>query len=806
MLTKGAIGNLINRYKAVLTKCNLINVFGSLAVASMLVAGSAGVAEAEDYTHTNGETYKIAESPVQDLDENSLDGWVWKEISGKNKGSACNVENDIYIKNSLFIKNSSKKNGGAVYLDNGTFTFENIEFDNNTSGDGGAIYIKDGKINIEDCTFTNNAANGNGGAIYIHGFTHPTEYKVIIKDCTFTNNSSINQYGFGGAIYNVGHLDFEGSNIFSDNKMVSSSNDISNEGTIKVLSGASISLDGGYTGTGTIIFEDGSTFIVEDASKIIKGSVASLLLDGAGIVDKTGRLIVQDGAKLKLNKVAVDTTYQIADNFKGIYSNYTTNDQGSVIVEDSAKITDDALTAGWNGSDLISDTHLLVDAKTKVVENADGSYGVIVEVKEATVNSSGEGGSEEGDTPTSGVASILPGVAAGNALTALVKAGIDVNSEVMGVRFLSRATDTDYLSGGATPQTFTMARAVLAPSAPADEAALREFSVKLINEVFEASVTAGVQNTALRLSDAASENVLHHLSLGNFDSGNSIHADGTDFWATPMYGNTYTSGMSASGASVRGNYGGIAFGADTQVGEVLGGKVRVGAALNGGGGKSETKGTATSTQNDYNFGGINLYAGWNKGNLNVIANLGYGIGDNEVTMALPASMEMGSAKADVDTSVITADLRAEYQLNTNWLDILPHAGVRYTALRTDSHDLKINGSVLNSVEADTQHIVQFPIGVTVSKNFDAWGWNVKPQADVSFIPAVGDKDMNTKVRFSGVDAVDSIDTRIMDGSSWAGMVGVKAEKGNLSFGLNYGIQASSHETDQKVQATIGWKF
>ncbi|WP_458399985.1 beta strand repeat-containing protein, partial [Mailhella sp.] len=46
MLTKGAIGNLINRYKAVLKKCNLINTFGSLAVASMLVLGGAGVAGA----------------------------------------------------------------------------------------------------------------------------------------------------------------------------------------------------------------------------------------------------------------------------------------------------------------------------------------------------------------------------------------------------------------------------------------------------------------------------------------------------------------------------------------------------------------------------------------------------------------------------------------------------------------------------------------------------------------------------------------------------------------------------------------
>ena len=37
MLTKGAIGNLANRYRAVLKKCNLINTFGSLAVASMLL-------------------------------------------------------------------------------------------------------------------------------------------------------------------------------------------------------------------------------------------------------------------------------------------------------------------------------------------------------------------------------------------------------------------------------------------------------------------------------------------------------------------------------------------------------------------------------------------------------------------------------------------------------------------------------------------------------------------------------------------------------------------------------------------------
>ena len=47
-LTKGAIGNLINRYKAVLKKCHLMNTFGSLAVAGMLVMGGAGMAVAEN--------------------------------------------------------------------------------------------------------------------------------------------------------------------------------------------------------------------------------------------------------------------------------------------------------------------------------------------------------------------------------------------------------------------------------------------------------------------------------------------------------------------------------------------------------------------------------------------------------------------------------------------------------------------------------------------------------------------------------------------------------------------------------------
>ena len=60
--------------------------------------------------------------------------------------------------------------------------------------------------------------------------------------------------------------------------------------------------------------------------------------------------------------------------------------------------------------------------------------------------------------------------------------------------------------------------------------------------------------------------------------------------------------------------------------------------------------------------------------------------------------------------------------------------------------------------------------------------------------------------YAGIGALDSVNTRIMDSTSFAGTLGVQAEKGNLALGLNYGVQTSRHETDQNVSLGISWKF
>ena len=86
-LTKGAIGNLINRYKAVLKKCHLMNTFGSLAVAGMLVMGGAGVAAgaANDVALEGENTYDSTQTPTVN---HLMGGWLVNtpETAGNAKG------------------------------------------------------------------------------------------------------------------------------------------------------------------------------------------------------------------------------------------------------------------------------------------------------------------------------------------------------------------------------------------------------------------------------------------------------------------------------------------------------------------------------------------------------------------------------------------------------------------------------------------------------------------------------------------------------------------------------------------------
>ncbi len=236
MLTKGAIGNLINRYRAVLDKCRLLNVFGSLAVAGMLVMGGAGVAGAESYKW------------IQNYDE--LEAF-------KSSGATFGIK-DIYTYGGVF----------AGYGKNVIFDFDGFTFSSNSATtSGGAILFNQTSNTINKSTFDKNTSTAYGGALYIDAS------ESEISETNFSNNEVNNKYGrtYGGAIA------FENSSIEINNSYFSENKQIG--------SGA----DGGLGGGGAIWGGEASSIEIingEFNKNTATGSGGAIRLDGGNLTIK----------------------------------------------------------------------------------------------------------------------------------------------------------------------------------------------------------------------------------------------------------------------------------------------------------------------------------------------------------------------------------------------------------------------------------------------------------------------------------------------------------------------------------------
>lgn len=924
MQTKKAIGNLLNRYRAVLKKCHLLNTFGTLALASAFILGGAASAMSGVVQDTfNNKTQSLTGVTVSEYlgiigFSPKITDTTFKEASlkqgehiynagGKEHDKAaygggvvyfCQAPGVTTITNSSFngntVENDSLDATAGAFFDKGTtIDLNNVAFTRNKaavkSADamawGGAIYadaaindevgVKEAILNFnvtKDMTYSGNTIEVQNTSTWVDGYGAISKssggFLVLDRNSTANFNVSDGATLTIGAEDASGHMDSIASSLAIDeaSKVKSSTlvkkgggtltvnsqlndfyghvavqegtmnvtkdwdvkNDISVSGGTLNLANASlvkvpdieyigtdgktkktltsdktpagrINISGGTVNADSLTVGEKSSvdmtggelnmknsLTLNGAMTLSGGAAATVAMpDKGGVSAGSGESLIALGqpitlgnsAKLHVGTVSGDATAAFGSDSilvvnGGVSSqNAMINGSGNLSVGDGAQLyvtdakanTKYIITKGLSQDSYWSNANLMANRLIKGTVSEEGDQVVVT-------------------TEVQDVSQALPGVIPATALTTMLSQNLNnTESDAMGVRFLSRAIEPLYM--------------------PDDKTAVRT-----INEVSRAAVMAGVQNTALRLSNAASDTVLHHMSLGNFDSGNSVHKDGTDVWATPMYGNIYTHGMNVSDDSVVGNYGGLAIGADTEIGSFGGGMLRMGLAVHGGAGRSESQGAVTSTDDNYNFGGANLYAGWNRDSLNILASVGYSISSHSLNMDLPSSLGMGDADADVQTGAFTAELRGEYQFRTDWLDIMPHTGVRYTSLHTYGYDLEVDDRTLNSVDDDFLNIVQFPTGVTLTKNIAAGGWNIKPQFDASIIPAVGDTKTKTRVTYSGIDAEDSIRNTITDTVSWSGMAGLQFEKGDFTVGVNYNIQASTHETDQNVSLNLVYKF
>ena len=286
----------------------------------------------------------------------------------------------------------------------------------------------------------------------------------------------------------------------------------------------------------------------------------------------------------------------------------------------------------------------------------------------------------------------------------------------------------------------------------------------------ELAIAGGVFGTTLDINDQVTAALDRRTSLANLNAPRTagftpwVDVFGTKNEAKRIYG---------EGAGYEADIYGAVLGFDytAACGGVLGLAFNVGQAD----GNSVGIGSA-KVENDADFYGVSLYAAQTFGDFNVKADLGY----TQVKNDLKMNGVTKTWKESQDADVITFGVGTEFLVKAGALNVVPHAGIRMT--RIDLDDSKYGA------EYETMTVYQMPLGVAFSGTFDTNGWKVAPMVDLSVVPTFGDKDAEAKY-FGGVKDV----VRVVDSNPIRATLGVEAQTGAWTFGVNYGLTAGSDD-------------
>lgn len=520
----------------------------------------------------------------------------------------------------------------------------------------------------------------------------------------------------------------------------------------KIVVDANVTDTGTIPGTSTVAaahFGKDSLLVV-NGTNINGNDTAALTLNASSTA-----FTVQNGAKLLISGAQNGKTYKVIDNGNGSNA-FNGSEYGNSAAD------------GWKGGNLMASSDMV------------------------TLTSA------NGMTFTAGVEdakNVFPDLSEGmtNAVNKLYRDSLNnVDSDQMGVRFLSRATDNRFLGMD------------------------KEAAAATIESAARIAFAGAVPQMTKMASDAGTNAVVNRLGFADpADGAQAMDADGkivdrntTGFalWIAPLWQSQHGWGMDADSMDYgfNGNLGGVSLGADYTFENAI----RAGITFNIGGGYAESSGgDLSSTDNRMNFWGLGAYAGWNYENFGVMADVSYTSTWNQLKQDVDSRMGMGDLEADVQATAISAGLRAEYLLQTSVLDIIPHIGVRYMSLNTWGYDVDTHGGTVLEGDSLHQDIWTFPIGVTFSKDFTLdSGWNFKPSLDFTVIPAAGDIKAKHDVHFTGLPGTYEVETQMMDYLTWQGGVGLELANDNMSIGVNYTLQAGQHTTGHGVFGSFRYEF
>lgn len=366
---------------------------------------------------------------------------------------------------------------------------------------------------------------------------------------------------------------------------------------------------------------------------------------------------------------------------------------------------------------------------------------------------------------------ILLGVVVPNMINNIWETRENTNTSNEGIRFLSLAVNNE----------------VIADTAEA---------VRTINSAVQISAAGVVNRTAINTVRRTSDTAINNLSLKN----ESNVKEG--LWAEMSYGSTDVSGVKIGNTDTEynGSYKGVSVGSNFKTWE----NGALGGAFHYVSGENKSDEGVSRTKNEYEYFGLSLYNNWRQGNFNIIGDLGYSMGDNEIKQDTSIA---GRIKADVDTEVLTAGIKGEYLIQQDNFNIVPYAGLRYVRLNVDSFDTKNGNGKMFHTEKEDADLFLVPVGVNISTQaINQSGWTVKPKLDLAYIGTLGDKKSETKVGVAGYSAMDEIKVNMADSSAFSGSLGVEFKKDNKTFEVGYSLYSSKHETENRGTMSFKYNF
>ena len=312
----------------------------------------------------------------------------------------------------------------------------------------------------------------------------------------------------------------------------------------------------------------------------------------------------------------------------------------------------------------------------------------------------------------------------------------------------------------------------------------REEVIAIGNDAAKLGATSAVASVTMDALSAFNDSVAARTNVL------AQRAEGVTVWADVMGGH-YEAKELMDGQGYKSDvYGGV-LGVDSVVdGYTLGAAFTVATA------DTDSTNTLAVSSTDSDFVGFSFYGAKAFGQFNLAADLGYMKGSNDVSVN---AYNIGDFSADTDA--FTLGLRGDVLVDAGSFKVVPHAGLRFTHLTTDDFESAYTTKI------DSMNIFQMPVGVTVTGNVEAAGWNVAPLLDLSVVPAFGDTDADMTLGINGVAATSALSTQVIDSNLFQMKLGVSAQKDAFTFGLNYKLGAGSdNRVNNTFNATVGYAF